>query len=45
MPATETPPNVVRISGSTFSMRVIAAAIILLFCYYAHQNFTDERLV
>jgi predicted PurR-regulated permease PerM len=25
----------VRISGSTFSMRVIAAAVILLFCYYA----------
>ena len=38
MPATETPPpppNLVRISGSTFSLRVIAAAIILLFCYYA----------
>jgi predicted PurR-regulated permease PerM len=36
---TETPPRttpaVVRISGSTFSLRVIAAAIILLFCYYA----------
>jgi len=30
----ETPP-VVRIAGSTFSLRVIAAAIILLFCYYA----------
>jgi predicted PurR-regulated permease PerM len=25
----------VRVAGSTFSMRVIAAAIILLFCYYA----------
>jgi predicted PurR-regulated permease PerM len=25
----------VRISGSTFSLRVLAAAIILLFCYYA----------
>lgn len=35
MPATETPPNLVRISGSTFSLRVIAGAIILLFCYYA----------
>jgi predicted PurR-regulated permease PerM len=35
VPATETPPSLVRISGSTFSMRVIAAAIILLFCYYA----------
>jgi predicted PurR-regulated permease PerM len=33
--ATETPPAIVRISGSNFSMRVIAAAIILLFCYYA----------
>src|SRR6185437_3890611 len=33
---TETPPPaVVRISGSNFSMRVLAAAIILLFCYYA----------
>jgi predicted PurR-regulated permease PerM len=31
----ETPPPVVRIAGSTFSLRVIAAAIILLFCYYA----------
>ena len=35
MPATETPPSLVRISGSTFSLRVLAAAIILLFCYYA----------
>jgi len=35
VPATEAPPNLVRISGSTFSLRVIAAAIILLFCYYA----------
>jgi predicted PurR-regulated permease PerM len=34
--ATETqPPAIVRISSSNFSMRVIAAAIILLFCYYA----------
>jgi predicted PurR-regulated permease PerM len=33
--ATETPPAIIRISGSNFSMRVIAAAIILLFCYYA----------
>jgi predicted PurR-regulated permease PerM len=32
--ATET-PAIIRISGSNFSMRVIAAAIILLFCYYA----------
>jgi predicted PurR-regulated permease PerM len=35
VPATETPPAIVRIAGSTFSLRVIAAAIILLFCYYA----------
>ncbi len=35
VPATDTPPSLVRISGSTFSLRVIAAAIILLFCYYA----------
>ncbi len=35
MSATETRPAIVRISGSNFSMRVIAAAIILLFCYYA----------
>jgi predicted PurR-regulated permease PerM len=33
--ATETPPAIVRITGSTFSLRVIAAAIILLFLYYA----------
>ena len=36
MPATETPPpSLVRITGSTFSLRVLAGAIILLFCYYA----------
>ena len=38
MPVAEIPPaqpTFVRISGSTFSLRVIAAAIILLFCYYA----------
>jgi predicted PurR-regulated permease PerM len=36
VPATETPPPaIVRISGSNFSLRVIAGAIILLFCYYA----------
>jgi len=35
VPATDTPPSLVRISGSTFSLRVLAAAIILLFCYYA----------
>jgi len=33
--ATETPPSIVRFTGSNFSMRVIAAAIILLFFYYA----------
>jgi predicted PurR-regulated permease PerM len=32
---TETPPSVLRISGSTFSLRILAAAIILLFFYYA----------
>jgi predicted PurR-regulated permease PerM len=33
----EAPPqrDYVRLKGSTFSMRVIAGAIILLFCYYA----------
>jgi predicted PurR-regulated permease PerM len=31
----ETPPPFVRITGSTFSLRVLAAAIILLFAYYA----------
>src|SRR3981189_712559 len=35
VPATEAPPNIVRSSGSTVSMGVLAAAIILLFCYYA----------
>jgi predicted PurR-regulated permease PerM len=33
--ATETTPAIIRISGSNFSMRVIAGAIILLFAYYA----------
>src|SRR5271168_5032469 len=28
-------PTVVRVSGSTFSLRILAAAIILLFFYYA----------
>ena len=34
---TETPPttSVLRISGSTFSLRLVAAAILLLFFYYA----------
>lgn len=35
MPVTESSPTYVRISGSTFSLRVLAAAIILLFFYYA----------
>src|SRR6266481_9521656 len=35
VPTTDTPPSLVRISGSTFSLRVLAGAIILLFCYYA----------
>jgi predicted PurR-regulated permease PerM len=32
---TPTPPSVLRISGSSFSLRILAAAIILLFFYYA----------
>ncbi|GAC1621867.1 MAG: AI-2E family transporter [Candidatus Acidiferrum sp.] len=35
MTATGTPPTVFRISGSNFSLRIIAGAIILLFFYYA----------
>jgi predicted PurR-regulated permease PerM len=37
LPTTETPPvrEYARLVGSTFSLRVIAAAIILLFAYYA----------
>jgi predicted PurR-regulated permease PerM len=35
VPVTESSPTYVRISGSTFSLRVLAAAIILLFFYYA----------
>ena len=35
MSTIETPPPFVRITGSTFSLRVLAAAIILLFAYYA----------
>ena len=37
MPAADTPPprEYARLVGSTFSLRVIAAAIILLFAYYA----------
>jgi len=31
----ETPPTVHRMSGATFSLRIVAAAIILLFFYYA----------
>ncbi|PYT76989.1 MAG: hypothetical protein DMG40_25045 [Acidobacteria bacterium] len=33
--ATETPPSLVRLTVSSFSARVIAGAIILLFLYYA----------
>ena len=32
---TDTPPSIVRIAGWTFTLRVISAAVILLFCYYA----------
>jgi predicted PurR-regulated permease PerM len=37
LPGTDTPPTkeYARVVGSTFSLRVIAAAIILLFAYYA----------
>jgi predicted PurR-regulated permease PerM len=35
MSTTETPPTILRVSGSTFSLRIVAAAIILLFFYYA----------
>ena len=35
MSTIETPPSIVRVKGLSFSLRVIAAAIILLFCYYA----------
>jgi len=32
---TETPPTVYRISGSAFSLKILAGAVILLFFYYA----------
>jgi predicted PurR-regulated permease PerM len=32
---TDTSPSIVRIAGWTFTLRVISAAVILLFCYYA----------
>lgn len=35
MASTGSPQTIVRLTASTFSMRVIAGAIILLFCYYA----------
>lgn len=35
MSSTETPPTVLRISGSSSSLQIVAAAIILLFIYYA----------
>lgn len=36
MSTTETPPTTIfRVSGSTFSLRLVAAAILLLFFYYA----------
>ena len=35
VPEIETPTSTVRIAGSTFSLRVLAGAIILLFFYYA----------
>ena len=35
MSAAQTPPSIVRFTSTSFSLRVIAAAIILLFVYYA----------
>jgi len=35
MQETDTSPSIVRIAGWTFTLRVISAAVILLFCYYA----------
>ena len=35
MQGTETPSSIGRIAGWTFSLRIIASAVILLFCYYA----------
>jgi predicted PurR-regulated permease PerM len=32
---TETPPTVFRVSGSAFSLKILAAAVILVFLYYA----------
>jgi len=32
---TETPPTIFRISGSAFSLKILAGAVILLFFYYA----------
>ena len=35
MSTTQTPPSVIRVSGSNFSLRILAGAVILLFFYYA----------
>ena len=35
MSTTETPPTVFRVSGSAFSLKILAAAVILVFLYYA----------
>lgn len=35
MSTPETPPTIYRVSGSSFSLRIVAGAIILLFFYYA----------
>jgi predicted PurR-regulated permease PerM len=35
MATTETPPTILRVSGSNFSLRILAAAVIVLFFYYA----------
>ena len=35
MSTTETPPTVFRVTGSAFSLKILAAAVILVFLYYA----------
>lgn len=35
MSTTQTPPSIIRVSGSNYSLRILAGAVILLFFYYA----------
>ena len=35
MSTTETPPTVLRVTGTAFSLKILAAAVILVFLYYA----------